>query len=283
MTLGNFLKQIDPSLFQAYIFERYKSGENGHSNYKKPNFDDFKVQTVFPKPEITNAVTEEEFNSMFWDDSIFTFSDTHRAKKYLLDRKIPLEFLKRLYFTPNFKRFTSQFETEDSFELPEDARIIIPFYDMDKDLVAFQGRSLGSSDLRYITIKLNKDAPKIYGRDQIDTDKRVYILEGPFDSMFIPNAIATAGASITLDTYKNIQDRVFVLDNEPRNSDIAFTMMKVIEGKENICIWPKAVHEKDINAMILSGRTPEEILDIIEQNTFSGITARLKMKEWRRT
>ena len=32
----NFLKQVDPTLVQAYQLERYKNGENGFSNYEKP-------------------------------------------------------------------------------------------------------------------------------------------------------------------------------------------------------------------------------------------------------
>jgi hypothetical protein len=43
------------------------------------------------------------------------------------------------------------------------------------------------------------------------------------------------------------------------------------------------VKEKDINEMILSGKTPGEILEMINTNTFTGIEAKLKFSAWRKT
>ena len=37
-TFGNFLKSIDETMYRQYTLDRYKDGENGHSNYKKPKF-----------------------------------------------------------------------------------------------------------------------------------------------------------------------------------------------------------------------------------------------------
>jgi hypothetical protein len=34
--------------------------------------------------------------------------------------------------------------------------------------------------------------------------------------------------------------------------------------------------------MILAGRTPEEVLDLINTNTFSGMEAKLKFADWRK-
>ena len=48
-------------------------------------------------------------------------------------------------------------------------------------------------------------------------------------------------------------------------------------------IWPKSVVQKDINDMIVSGMTKEEIEKIIKENTFSGVEAKLKFSEWRKT
>ena len=45
-------------------------------------------------------------------------------------------------------------------------RLIIPFYDKEKNLVAFQGRALDDSKIRYITIKLEENLPKIFGIDR---------------------------------------------------------------------------------------------------------------------
>jgi DNA-binding CsgD family transcriptional regulator len=47
-------------------------------------------------------------------------------------------------------------------------------------------------------------------------------------------------------------------------------------------MFPDTVAEKDINEMILGGKSESEILDIINTNTFSGIEAKLKFVDWRK-
>ena len=42
------------------------------------------------------------------------------------------------------------------------------------------------------------------------------------------------------------------------------------------------IEEKDINDMIKAGKTPDEILNIINTNTFSGMEAKLKFADWRK-
>jgi hypothetical protein len=39
---------------------------------------------------------------------------------------------------------------------------------------------------------------------------------------------------------------------------------------------------KDINDMVISGYTKEEIQEIITNNTLSGVAAKLRFAEWRR-
>jgi hypothetical protein len=57
-------------------------------------------------------------------------------------------------------------------------------------------------------------------------------------------------------------------------------MEKVIKSGFKICIWPSDVPGKDINEMYLAGVNPEKI---IEENTYSGLTAELKLASWRKT
>jgi DNA-binding CsgD family transcriptional regulator len=47
-------------------------------------------------------------------------------------------------------------------------------------------------------------------------------------------------------------------------------------------MYPDTVQEKDINDMILSGKTPAEILELINTNTFSGMEAKLRFADWRK-
>ena len=49
--------------------------------------------------------------------------------------------------------------------------------------------------------------------NKVDFNKTLYITEGPFDSLYIDNAIAMAGADIDWDYLKG-KEAVFVYDNE---------------------------------------------------------------------
>jgi hypothetical protein len=42
------------------------------------------------------------------------------------------------------------------------------------------------------------------------------------------------------------------------------------------------IQEKDINEMILSGFTSEEILDIIDKNTFVNLRAKMEYIQWKK-
>ena len=78
---------------------------------------------------------------------------------------------------------------------------MIPFYDENDELFAVSGRSLETNDkiLRYVTIRTNENENKlIYGLDRVDFDDVVYIVEGPLDSLFLDNCIASGDANLSI-------------------------------------------------------------------------------------
>ena len=167
-------------------------------------------------------------------------------------------------------------------------RIIIPFYDSDKKLIAFQGRAFTNTLLRYITIKIHEDSPKIFGLDRLDLKKPFYVVEGPFDSMFLPNCIAMAGSDVNLKDQTDIADAMdqgmgtMVFDNEPRNKEIIARMEKVIENGWKICIWPDSVACKDLNDMVLASIQESRIIEIINTNTYHRLFAKTQLAQWRK-
>jgi len=162
-------------------------------------------------------------------------------------------------------------------------RIIIPFYDQNNMLLGFQGRAINPSKIKYITIKLHESNKKIFGLNNVNFKQRIYVLEGPIDSMFLPNSIATMDASLdrVIDDL-GCHDFVFIFDNEPRNKEIISHMKKIINLNKNICIWPNNIEEKDINDMILSGKSKSQILGIIDTHTFSNLRANLEFERWKK-
>ena len=159
----------------------------------------------------------------------------------------------------------------------DDSRIIIPLV-KDNELIGLQGRSLGPSYVKYITVMLNDDAPKIYGLDKIDHEKPIYIVEGPFDSTFLDNSIAMVGSDIDIRSY-NWSNYIWVYDNEPRNREIINRISKAIDRGDKVVIWPSNIVEKDINDMVLGGH---DIKDIVESNTFQGLEAKLNFTNWKK-
>ena len=263
----NFLKDIDSSLYDQYVMERYKNGSTGKgSNTPEPKF-------TFEKPKFTKKA--------FDLPSIAELNKEHSARIYLENRKIPQDFLSKLFYCEKFKQWTN--EQKETFESTkyDEPRIIIPLIN-NGEIFGFQGRSLSKKPkVKYITIILDENQPKIYGLDRIDWNKTVYVVEGPFDSMFINNSIAMVGADIDKMFFiTNFETNfVMVYDNEKRNKEMTARLEKSIEMKFPVVIWPKDLKEKDINDIVLSGQDVESMLKL---NTYQGLEAKLKFTNWKK-
>jgi len=68
-----------------------------------------------------------------------------------------------------FKRWVNTLVTKFDDVTYDEPRIIIPLI-YENQLIGIQGRSLGPNSVKYITIMLDEDAPKIYGLDEVDTE-----------------------------------------------------------------------------------------------------------------
>ena len=263
-SLSNFLKDHDVTLHDQYVMERFKSGTTGKStNVATPKFN-------FNKPKFN----VKPFNL----PRISELNTTHPAREYLEKRQIPARFLKDLYYCEFFKKWTN--EQKDSFDNidNDESRIIIPLRDRD-GIIGFQGRSLNpKSQLRYITIMLNEEAPKVYGLDRINKDKSVYVVEGPFDSTFIENCISLCGSDGDIKHLKTC-DLIYTYDNEPRNIEIVNRIERCISNNKRVVIWPKSIKEKDINDMFLAGH---DVQTVVQSNVYHGLEAQLKLNDWKR-
>ena len=258
LSLNNFLKQIDPVLHKQYTMEKFKEGFAGGRNFvvEEPKFE-------FKKP-----VFKKKLN-------LPIASEVSIANEYLSKRGLdPSKF----YFADKFKQWVNTQKKTFDYINKDESRIIIPMYDESKTLIGFQGRSLGPNSVKYITVMLNEEAPKIYGLDSIKTEKPIYIVEGPFDSSLIENSVAMCGSDIDIRTF-GWSDYIWVFDNEPRNREIVERINKTIDRGDQIVIWPSNIHEKDINDMVLSGHN---VKSIVESNTYSSLQAKIKFNIWKK-
>jgi len=256
-TFNNFLKTIDPTLHKQYVMEKFKERNVGRGSIiPEPEFN-FKKPVFRKKLDLPNA------------------SEVKIAREYLEKRKLdPSKF----FFAYKFKEWTNtQKQTFDTIGRDE-SRIIIPMYDEDKILIGFQGRSLGPNSVKYITVMINEDAPKIYGLDQVDNEKPIYIIEGPFDATLVQNAVAMCGSDLDIRSF-GWSNYIYVYDNEPRNREIVNRIAKTIDRGDKVVIWPTSVEEKDINDMVLGG---QNIMSVLESNTYSGLQAKVKFNNWKK-
>jgi len=272
---GNLIKQVDGALHKEYVLERYTSGKSNNArtantilNISPPRFDKVAKQKFFEHGEFVNNLPSGHF-----------------CLDYLAKRKIPEKFYDKLLFTQHYKQFCDALIPNHGKIIIDDARLVIPFYNEYNELVAVSGRALETGDktLRYVTIRTNEsDSKLVYGLDRIDKKKTVKIIEGPLDSLFISNCVASGDANLTI-TAKNIDcEKILIFDNEPRNKEIVKMMQDAIKLDYNVVIWPDTVIGKDINEMVMNGLSPDEIEKIISINTSKGLQAQTKFVFWKK-
>ena len=264
----NLLKHLDPKIYDEYIFERYRKDRvnkelSGKLNFTQPNF--------MKGPSPLKSLKK-----------ISSLKHNHPVKRFVDERKIPTTTHFELFFAPKFYSWENTFIPNKFPSLEVDhPRLVIPFFDEDNKMFAFQGRAFGKEKPKYITLKLDPDRNKIYGLNRVDKSQHILVVEGPIDSLFLDNCLAVAGSSnFAKDIPK--ENTTIIFDNERRNREILIQVKQIIDKGYSVVLWPDDVQEKDINDMILSGKTKDQIQTTIKNNTYQGSMAKMKFATWRK-
>lgn len=282
LSFQKFLNQVNSGLYDSYQQERFSL-----------------LEIKEPETQPKKVIIPQAHKHLKYLKKISQLLPNHPCKQYVVSRQIPSDYHYKLFYCPKFKTWTNSIIPNKFSSLEYDTpRLIIPMFTSEGDLIGYQGRALDQSDKqRYITIMLDESKPRLYGLDTVDLNKKYYIFEGPIDSMFIPNSIATCGGTLIREMNilnKNVDTAVVVYDNEPRNKDICKNILTALRKKYKVCIWPQSLELKDINDMILkkvSGQYCKTeaikkaglyIQNIIDENIFSGLEGELKLAEWRK-
>lgn len=267
LSLGSFLRRVSPALYDEYALEKFKDKD------RKP-----------AKKIVKKKVQLKTFNTNK-AVCLTQLPKDHYVVKYVRGREIPEDKMNRLYFTEDYAELCEELFPGRYPDLEkEEHRLLIPFFSSDGEVFGIQGRSFGSNKkLRYLTAKPDDETVLIYGIKNINFNDVVYVVEGPLDSLFLPNSIAATNSDLerVFHSYR-IPNSILLFDNEPRNKEVMKMQEKAILHGRNVVIWPEWIKEKDINDMILSGRTIEELLDVINDNVLSGLKAKLKFSKWKR-
>lgn len=273
-SLGPWLSEFDATgaLHKQYGFEKFKEGRETE-----------KIEFA-PKQQITHTASLYDDGSSTVPDGLLCnatrlcdLPQGHLALQYVQGRKMPLSALERLWFVDNFKEFAISmrpYEASTLEKLPEDPRVVIPFLSPNgSDVYCFQGRALLPDVMRYVTVKQIENSPKIFGLEKLDTNRTRLVVEGPFDSLFLPNCVATADSNLL--SYAN--GDLYIPDNQYRNPEICTQIERIIQAGKSVCLFPREFEcYKDINEFIKEGEmSVRELFEVIARNTYKGLRAKL--------
>jgi hypothetical protein len=282
MYWGSFLKQIDPALYQQYVYEKFAEtgGGKGVSHAKADDL--FKTAEPVFKQEVAGIFfsIQDDF------PSLNTLPEDNVAVQYVINRKIPKHQWSRLVYIEHTNDIVKWYpQYEESLKHNNEARLGIPIHAADGMFVGMAMRALDDHSMRYINVRDKAyTGSMIFGIEQVDFDKPVYVVEGALDSLFLPNAIAVSGTSFGKleDLHFINQNLTIVFDNEKRNKEVVKLMKKYIDKGYQVCIWPCENNIKDINQMVMCGMSADDVLYTIKNNSYVGLMADLKFTEWRK-
>ena len=275
-----FLKQYFPPLYNEYVTDIVMEKNSLRAMVPKKEQVKPLDKLVMKQPKFTKASSP-----LRKIKKVSALAADHPVKKYIEKRRIPPKHHYRLYYAPKFNKWVNTMLPDKLNEKYDEPRLVIPFIDEKGEMFGFAGRSFDpNASLRYITIMLDDTKSKVFGLDTVNFDKKYYVVEGQIDSLFLTNSVAMAGADGNTHALNNIDNAVFMFDNEPRNKEIVARMQKVIDRGDKIVVLSEKFKAlgKDINDMVLNGMSTADIELLIDQNTYSGLEAKLAFTAWKK-
>jgi hypothetical protein len=211
------------------------------------------VETVYAEvkfPEGYNKLSETKYGS----------PRLNHVMNYLKNRNIGMDLI---------KKYDIGYTTKGDFH----TRIIIPSYDIYGEINYFIARSF---DYKVKPKYLNPEAEKqeiIFNEEKINWDATIYLVEGVFDHIVIPNSIPLLGKFISEKLFEMLLTKasaniVIVLDSDAY--DDALQLYKMLDfsdlkGRIKICIPddgydPSLIYQKDgKNGVVKLLRTAHKI------------------------
>lgn len=267
----SFLYRLEPDLAKAYTRDKFLDGK------RKRNYTSLDISK---KPNLEKRFQYEKFRSFIVP---VMKSSSDEAKQYVKKRQLPSHRLQDVYYLHNPQNIISFLPKYKKLLLGLGRCLAIPFLDANDDFIGLQCRTISDTYKVYINMKLDENGVLVYNLNNIDSKKPIFVLEGVFDSFFLPNAVAAVSASLgKIEQASKAKDITYVYDNEPRNKQLLFQIEKSIEQNKKVVIWPKNIQEKDVNDMVLAGMKPNKILSVVKQNTFQGPRAKMEYQKWKK-
>lgn len=273
-----WLKKYDDRLAGEYALEKIKTDTGRTARYtsmSQPRL----TQTARLIPTVAKR-DESHIGNMVRLDFL---DRDHPVIQYVLGRAIPESSFSVLYYSKNFREDLLGFEKdpEKQIKIPDDERLVIPFWTQDGRMKIVQGRALqDNAILRYATVKPNEADTKVYGEDRVDRKRVVSVVEGPIDSLFIPNCLASADGNLL-----SVKGDIYIPDNQYRNREVCNGIDKMIDAGVKVVLFPPEIHWKDINDMVDPNKgnmTREQLLKLLATNVYQGLAAKIRFGDLRK-
>ena len=189
------------------------------------------------KPE-TDLITTVEYAEVKFPEGYIKLSEAktgsyrlNHAMKYLTNRNIGMDLI---------KKYDIGYTTRGDFH----SRIIIPSYDIYGDINYFIARSF---DYKVKPKYLNPEAEKqeiVFNEEKINWDSTIYLVEGVFDHIVIPNSIPLLGKFISDKLFEMLLRKassniIIVLDSDAYDDALQLYKMldfSELKGRIKICI-----------------------------------------------
>lgn len=266
-SLKHFLKTIDNELYRSYIAEIFKKSND--FTPKKKNID-FKVKSFVVKKYPKGLVP------------ISNLDNNHPGKIYLLNRNVPEDKLKYVFWCTDFPELIHNFigtKYDDSMLINEG--IVFVLRDYDGNISGFQIRDIYAKgkNNRFSTCSFTDEHGYFYIK--LDKTKPIYVVEGCIDSLFLPNSIAALTSTIWKVKIKN-SECLYFNDQEPRNKEVSKQVKKCLKLGLKTILLPTEYYNMDVNDLINSGLSLKQLDELLKNNIYQGMIGEIKFSEWSR-
>lgn len=220
----------------------------------------------------------------------------HEVYRFIVNRMIPATALSRLYATNKARTWLLPLLTAGARTLKETLEaekklngvtdgepfLIQPLKLTDGTWYGAQIRTIAQKE--FYTFRWSHAPLKMFGLDVWKPNRLTYVVEGPLDALFVPNAISPLGSDLWtgVRVMKELgmptDKMVYVWDNEPRNPQVVQHIKHAVSLHEPVVIWTRDL-PKDINDMVRAGL---DVNHVLPTRTFQGVAAEVELSQWLR-
>lgn len=285
MPFSALLRRVSRRLYDEYMLEKLKDGPQPKSD--EDVFSDTFANVTDGSATMAPTTASPYIIALSEPSLRQPGASLYPVYDYVRNRRVPDSEMGRLWATIHAYTYLSTLVGEDKAAKVKDGEpyLILPLT-MTQGMFWYGAQFRLLTRKEYITYKWSEQEPlKVFGLDKWIPAETTYVVEGPLDALFVPNALAACSSDLMGVVHvmeeRQVMDprdpRVFVWDNEPRNKEVTRLMRQAISMRESVVIWPRE-YPKDINDMALQGIDP---VAAIQKHTYQGLRAELEYQRWK--